>query len=127
MVRRNHSEKILALPVDPNRRALPPLRPLIVDREEQMSDLNISNRQSGSVTIVDLAGKIALGESNRALHEAIRALTAEGQKNILLNLANVTLIDSSGWWARLPLRWRPQSLRGRLLRYRRHRTRYRAW
>ena len=61
-----------------------------------MSELNISQRQSGSVTIVDLAGKIALGESNRALHEAIRSLTADGNKNILLNLADVTLIDSSG-------------------------------
>lgn len=61
-----------------------------------MSDLNISNRKSGSVMIVDLAGKIALGESNRALHEAIRGLTAGGEKNILLNLSNVTLIDSSG-------------------------------
>ncbi|MEO5860725.1 MAG: STAS domain-containing protein [Pyrinomonadaceae bacterium] len=61
-----------------------------------MSDLNISSRQSGNVTIVDLAGKIALGESNRALHESIRGLTGDGKKNILLNLANVTLIDSSG-------------------------------
>lgn len=61
-----------------------------------MSDLNISNRQSGNVTIVDLSGKIALGESNRALHEAIRRLTADGKKNILLNLANVSIIDSSG-------------------------------
>lgn len=61
-----------------------------------MSELNISNRKSGSVTIVDLAGKIALGESNRALHEAIRALTSAGEKNILLNLSNVTVIDSSG-------------------------------
>lgn len=61
-----------------------------------MSELNISNRKSGSVTIVDLAGKIALGESNRALHEAIRGLTSSGDKNILLNLAKVTVIDSSG-------------------------------
>lgn len=61
-----------------------------------MSDLNISNRQSGNITIVDLSGKIALGESNRALHEAIRGLTADGKKNILLNLANVSIIDSSG-------------------------------
>ncbi len=61
-----------------------------------MSELNISQRQSGSVTIVDLAGKIALGESNRALHDAIRGLTADGKKNILLNLVGVTLIDSSG-------------------------------
>lgn len=61
-----------------------------------MSELSISNRKSGDVTIIDLAGKIALGESNRALHEAIRALTAAGEKNIVLDLANVTLIDSSG-------------------------------
>jgi anti-sigma B factor antagonist len=61
-----------------------------------MSELNISNRKSGSITIADLAGKIALGESNRALHEAIRGLTSAGEKNILLNLANVTVIDSSG-------------------------------
>lgn len=61
-----------------------------------MSDLNISNRQSGNVTILDLAGKIALGDTNRELHEAIRGLTGDGKKNILLNLANVTLIDSSG-------------------------------
>ena len=61
-----------------------------------MSDLNISTRQSGGVTIVDLSGKIALGESNRALHEAIKNLIEAGNKNILLNLANVTLIDSSG-------------------------------
>jgi anti-sigma B factor antagonist len=61
-----------------------------------MSDLNISTRQSGGVTIVDLSGKIALGESNRALHDAIKGLIDGGQKNILLNLANVTVIDSSG-------------------------------
>ena len=61
-----------------------------------MSDLKISTRQSGGVTIVDLSGKIALGESNRALHDAIKGLIDGGQKDILLNLANVTVIDSSG-------------------------------
>lgn len=61
-----------------------------------MSDLSILNRQSGNVTILDLAGKIALGETNRELHQAIRGLNGEGKKNILLNLASVTLIDSSG-------------------------------
>src|SRR5918993_3358832 len=61
-----------------------------------MSDLNISTRQSGNVTILDLAGKIALGDTNRELHEAIRGLTGDGKKSILLNLANVNLIDSSG-------------------------------
>lgn len=61
-----------------------------------MSELNISNRQSGNVTILDLSGKIALGESNRALHDEIRELTSKGNKNILLNLKNVSVIDSSG-------------------------------
>lgn len=61
-----------------------------------MSDLKISTRQTGGVMVVDLSGKIALGESNRALHEAIRKLIDGGEKNILINLAGVTVIDSSG-------------------------------
>ncbi len=61
-----------------------------------MSDLNISTRNSGDVTIVDLSGKIALGESNRALHEAIKKMIDDGNKNLLLNLADVKVIDSSG-------------------------------
>ena len=61
-----------------------------------MSDLNISTRKSGDVTIVDLSGKIALGESNRALHDAIKKLVEDGNKNLLLNLADVKVIDSSG-------------------------------
>lgn len=61
-----------------------------------MSDLNISTRQSGSVTIVDLAGKIALGETNRALHDTIRKFIDAGNTKLLLNLQNVVLIDSSG-------------------------------
>jgi len=61
-----------------------------------MSDLNISTRKSGDVTIVDLSGKIALGESNRALHDAIKKMIDDGNKNLLLNLANVKVIDSSG-------------------------------
>lgn len=61
-----------------------------------MSDLNITKRQVNGVVIVDLIGKIALGESNRELHETIRQLIIEGKKNVVLNLAKVTVIDSSG-------------------------------
>jgi anti-sigma B factor antagonist len=61
-----------------------------------MGDLNISKRQVNGVTVVDLAGKIALGESNRALHDELRELAQGSEKNILVNLRNVTLIDSSG-------------------------------
>ena len=61
-----------------------------------MSNLSISERRVRDVVIVDLSGKITLGESNRQLHEAIRLLTAGGKQNIILNLAKVTTIDSSG-------------------------------
>ena len=61
-----------------------------------MSNLSISERQVRGVAILDLAGKITLGESNRQLHEAIRRLVAEGKVNIILNLAKVSVIDSSG-------------------------------
>lgn len=61
-----------------------------------MSGLSISTRESGKVSIIDLAGKIALGDSNRALHEAIRELSGSGRNQILINLADVTMIDSSG-------------------------------
>lgn len=61
-----------------------------------MSNLSISERQVRGVAVVDLEGKITLGESNRQLHEAIRRLVAENKQNILLNLAKVNVIDSSG-------------------------------
>ncbi len=61
-----------------------------------MSNLTISKRQAEGVTIVDLAGKVALGETNQQLHESMRQLVQEGKKNVVLNLANVTMIDSSG-------------------------------
>jgi anti-sigma B factor antagonist len=48
------------------------------------------------VTILDLSGRITLGEGSVILREQIRDLLAKGQKKILLNLADVTYIDSSG-------------------------------
>src|SRR5438477_313951 len=61
-----------------------------------MSDINISERQAGDVTILDLAGKVTIGEGSVALRTAIRRLLEEGKKRILLNLAGVGYIDSSG-------------------------------
>jgi anti-sigma B factor antagonist len=61
-----------------------------------MSELRINNRNERGVNILELEGQIALGETNRALHNAIRDLLAAGPQNILLNLEKVTLIDSSG-------------------------------
>ena len=61
-----------------------------------MAELNISERQSGDVTILDMDGKITIGEGSVALRTAIRRLLEEGKKKILLNLARVSYIDSSG-------------------------------
>jgi len=61
-----------------------------------MSDINISERQAGDVTILDLSGKVTIGEGSVALRSAIRRLLDEGKNKILLNLGSVGYIDSSG-------------------------------
>jgi anti-sigma B factor antagonist len=53
-------------------------------------------RPVDSVTVIDISGRITLGEGCTQLRELIRDLLSKGQKNILLNLADVTYIDSSG-------------------------------
>jgi anti-sigma B factor antagonist len=61
-----------------------------------MADINISERQAGDVTVLDLAGKVTIGEGSVALRSAIRRLLGEGKNKILLNLGGVGYIDSSG-------------------------------
>jgi anti-sigma B factor antagonist len=61
-----------------------------------MAELNIAERQAGDVTVLDMSGKITIGEGSVALRTAIRRLLEEGKKRILLNLAGVGYIDSSG-------------------------------
>lgn len=58
--------------------------------------MKISTRQVDGITILDLSGRITLGEGSVQLRDATRDLLAKGQKNILLNLADVNYIDSSG-------------------------------
>lgn len=53
-------------------------------------------REAGSVTIVDLAGRVTLGASASTFGDKIRELTAAGKKQILLNLADLSYLDSSG-------------------------------
>src|SRR5579863_799422 len=59
-------------------------------------DLNILNKQIGDVSVVILKGRIVLGEGSSALREVIKHLVEEGKKKIVLNMANVTYIDSAG-------------------------------
>ncbi len=61
-----------------------------------MAELNISERQAGDVTILDMDGKVTLGEGSVALRSAIRRLLGEGKNKILLNLGSVAYVDSSG-------------------------------
>ena len=59
-------------------------------------DMKTSTRQTGDVTIVDISGRIALGEESAALRDLVADLLSEGHMKILLNLAGVDYIDSSG-------------------------------
>ena len=58
--------------------------------------IKANTRQVDGVTVVDLSGRITLGEGSATLRETVRDLLNRGQKNILLNLGDVTYIDSSG-------------------------------
>lgn len=61
-----------------------------------MSELDISERQTHGVTILDMNGEITSDGGSRELRTTIRRLLEEGKKHVLLNLGGVTVIDSSG-------------------------------
>ena len=58
--------------------------------------MKLATREVNGVTIVDLSGKITLGEGGMTLREEVRKLLADGSKKIVLNLGEVNYIDSSG-------------------------------
>ena len=58
--------------------------------------IKASTRQVEEITVVDLSGRITLGEGSTVLRDTVRELLGRGQKKILLNLGDVTYIDSSG-------------------------------
>ncbi|MGD1157289.1 MAG: STAS domain-containing protein [Terriglobia bacterium] len=58
--------------------------------------MKVTIRQVDSVTVVDVSGRITLGEGCTQLRELVRDQLSKGNKWILLNLADVTYIDSSG-------------------------------
>jgi anti-sigma B factor antagonist len=64
--------------------------------EETKVALKFTTREVDGVTVVALDGRIVLGEESNALRERVKALVAEGKKKIVLNMANVTFIDSAG-------------------------------
>lgn len=58
--------------------------------------MQLKTRKVDEINVVDINGKITLGEGNIILRDTIRNLLARGEKKILLNLGDVTYIDSSG-------------------------------
>ncbi|MBI5084937.1 MAG: STAS domain-containing protein [Candidatus Solibacter usitatus] len=58
--------------------------------------VKLTTRQVGDVTVIDAAGRITLGEGSSTFRDTIKDMTGKGQKKILLNLADVSYIDSSG-------------------------------
>jgi anti-sigma B factor antagonist len=58
--------------------------------------MQIAERQSGSVTVLDLSGKITLGEDGNLLKDKLHSLLHQGKKLVLLNLGEVSYVDSAG-------------------------------
>ena len=58
--------------------------------------LKTTTREVDGVTVVALDGRIVLGEESNALREKVKSLVAEGKKKVVLNMANISFIDSAG-------------------------------
>jgi anti-sigma B factor antagonist len=67
-----------------------------IERGGKNVSVKLDTRQVGDVTVIDVSGRITLGEGSSALRDVLRDLTAKGNKKILLNLGDVSYIDSSG-------------------------------
>ncbi len=58
--------------------------------------VKLTVRQVGDVSVVDAVGRLTLGEGSSLFRDTIRGLVAQGNKKIVLNLGEVSYIDSSG-------------------------------
>jgi anti-sigma B factor antagonist len=72
-----------------------PGRP-IGGEEGIVMSVRITNSEVDGVSVVELDGRIVLGEESNSLREQIKSLIAEGKKKIVLNMANIKYIDSAG-------------------------------
>ena len=58
--------------------------------------MHVEIRKAGDVVVVDLSGKLSAGLGDQILHDTIDELLAENWRKILLNLSEITFIDSAG-------------------------------
>ena len=61
-----------------------------------MKNVQTDTRQVGDVTVIDVSGRITIGEGSSLIRESMRDLVAKGNKKILLNLGEVSYMDSTG-------------------------------
>lgn len=59
-------------------------------------NIRVNTRQVGEVNVIEVAGRITIGEGSTALREVVREMVARNQMKILLNMGEVPYIDSSG-------------------------------
>jgi len=69
---------------------------LSYEEKEAEVSVKLTSRQVGDVTVLDASGRITLGEGASAFRDKLRELASNGHKKILLNLGDVSYIDSSG-------------------------------
>jgi anti-sigma B factor antagonist len=65
-------------------------------KESTIVKMQNTTRRVGDVAVLDISGRITLGEGNVMLREIVRQLVDEGNRKIILNLAEVQYVDSSG-------------------------------
>jgi anti-sigma B factor antagonist len=58
--------------------------------------VRMTHSEIDGVSVVEMAGRIVLGEESNSLREKLKSLMAAGKKKIVLNMANITYIDSAG-------------------------------
>jgi anti-sigma B factor antagonist len=68
----------------------------LVDEEGTIVALMLTSGEVDGVAVVWLDGRVVLGEETGALRDKVKSLIAEGNKKLVLNMSNVTLIDSAG-------------------------------
>jgi anti-sigma B factor antagonist len=69
---------------------------LTSQHKEHLMNLKVGSRKVKGVTVLDLSGRLVLGEETRTLRETLKELAVRGEKKILLNLADVSYVDSTG-------------------------------
>lgn len=71
-------------------------RERVGEGERRTMALKLTNSEVDGVTLLVLDGRVVLGEETNRLRESVKKLIADGKKKIILDMKNVTMIDSSG-------------------------------